>query len=346
MEAGVNLLRTKRNDRPFRRAAGAMVIALGALGAVFAGSAQASEGGASFYLLGVGGPEAGIAPPLQGVYYDNTFYYYDGSASGSKEFQLGGQVVADVHAKIAADFNTLLWVPSTHFLGGTPQIGAVVPFGSVQVNASAILTGPLGNPFDVSRSDSTFVVGDPVATVGEGWKLSDKAFVNLVETVNVPVGQYNEGALANLSFHRWAGDTSLAGSWHDAKAGWDLSAKAGITFNGSNHYTQYTTGTEFHIEGSIEKQVSKQLAIAAQVYYFDQLTGDSGTGDKLGPFKGQVTGVGGTAAYTFMAGRIPVKLRGRVMTEFDATNRLTGTSGWLDVTMPLWVKLPTAPPPH
>jgi hypothetical protein len=158
------------------------------------------------------------------------------------------------------------------------------------------------------------------------------------------VGEYRDGQLSNLAFHRWAGDLSLAGTWHNDKVGWDISAKAGFTFNGANPATDYTTGTEFHVEGSIEKTFSKSFSAGAQIYYFNQVTGDSGSGDKVGPFEGRVTGAGGSAAYRFtLLKKIPATLRLRLMHEFDVQNRLQGTSAWLDFSMPLWVQLPKAP---
>jgi hypothetical protein len=39
-----------------------------------------------------------------------------------------------------------------------------------------------------------------------------------------------------------------------------------------------------------------------------------------------------------------MKLRGRIMTEFDAVNRLAGTSYWLDLSFPLAVKMPAGAP--
>ena len=55
-----------------------------AAGALWAGQANASEGGASLYLLGSGGPEAAVPPPLQGVYADNTIYVYPISVSNTR----------------------------------------------------------------------------------------------------------------------------------------------------------------------------------------------------------------------------------------------------------------------
>jgi len=282
-------------------------------------------------------------PPLQGIFFNDQFYWYDGSAGGGRDFVVGGRVVAGLDAKIAADFPTVLWVPTTDLLGGTLAVGGALPVGDPMINVSAVLTGPGGRSISVSRSDSAFVVGDPIVTAAYGWK-NGNYHIQFSTLVNIPIGDYREGQLANLAFHRWAGDTSLALTWHDDKSGWDVTTKGGFTFNGTNHDTDYTTGTEFHAEASVEKRLSPQWRLGVQSYYYHQVTGDSGSGAKLGPFEGQVAGVGGTAAYDFkIAGKIPATLRLIGLQEFEATNRLQGYSLWLGLSMPLSVKLPTAP---
>jgi hypothetical protein len=332
-------------SRPKLQAATGVGLAALLAGAIWAQPARASEGGASLYLLGSGGPEAAMLPPLEGVFFDNTFYYYSGSAGANKHFEVGGNVVAGLSADIYANFTTVLWVPTTNFLGATVALGAALPLGAAPVNVSAILTGPLGRQFSVSKTDEAFIVGDPLLTGSLGWKSGDFS-VAASTLLNIPVGEYRDGQLSNLAFHRWAGDLSLAGTWHNDKVGWDISAKAGFTFNGTNQATDYTTGTEFHVEGSIEKTLSKSFSAGAQIYYFNQVTADSGLGNKIGPFEGRVTGAGGSAAYRFtLLKKIPATLRLRLMHEFDVQNRLQGTSAWIDFSMPLSVKLPTAPHP-
>ena len=315
----------------------------GAALAAAASQAMATEGAASVYLLGSGGPGAAVMPPVKGVFLDNEVYYYDGSARGSKQFVVGGNVVAGLNATILADFPTVLWVPTTNFLGGTLAVGGALPFGRPDVNVSAVVTGPLGGQVGVSRSDDAFVIGDPIATAALGWG-SGKTHIQLSTMVNIPIGDYRDGELANLAFHRWAGDVSLAGTWRDEQAGWDFSGKAGFTFNGENEDTDYKTGTEFHVEGSVEKLITPKFSAGVLAYYFEQVSGDSGEGAVLGSFKGRVTGVGGTAAYNFMLGKAPATLRFRAIHEFDAKNRLEGDSFWLGLSMPLAVQMPAGAP--
>jgi len=305
--------------------------------------ARADENGASLYLLGTGGPGAAILPPLEGVYFDNVLYIYDGDSDARKDFNLGGNVVADVEGTIVANFATLLWVPSTNVLGGTLAVGAALPYGVPIVDASVVLTGPRGRQLDVRLHDSAMLIGDPVATAELGWK-SGKTHIALSGMLNVPVGNYRQGELANLAFHRWAGDVSAAVSWHDDETGWDVSGKAGVTFNGQNEDTHYDSGTDLHFEAAVEKTFPSKWTLGALGYFFQQVSDDEGSGAKLGPYRGRVAGLGLTTSYSTILGRSPATFRLNVMQEFAAENRLEGTAIMLSLALPLSMKLPPRPP--
>ena len=310
-------------------------------GMVAATPAAASEGGASFYLLGSGGPGAGMLPPLEGIFFDNTAYLYAGSASAERRFVVGGNLVAGLDTSFAADFATVLWVPTTDILGGTLAIGGALPAGYLDINVEAVITGPGGNQVAISRADDAFVIGDPVATAALGWNLGGNAHAATSVMINIPIGHYREGQLANLAFHRWVVDWSTAVSWHDAQMGWDVSGKAGLTFNGTNDFTDYDTGTEFHLEAAVERIFSPSFSAGVQFYHLEQVTGDSGPGATLGPNEGRVSGVGVTAAYNFRIGSSPATLRARLFQEFGAENRLDGgTAAMLSLSVPLPMNLP------
>lgn len=329
----------RRSSRARAIATGCAVLMSALIGAT---AAEASEGGASVYLLGSGGPGAALLPPIEGTFLATTAYHYDGKASADKQFVVGGNLVAGLKGNINAVFPTVLLVPATNLAGGVLAVGAALPVGVPAVDVSAIITGPRGNAVAVTRSDSELIVGDPLVTAA--WGLSrGKMHVALSGLVNIPAGDYRRDQLSNLAFHRWAADVSLAGTWLDQTRGWDLSAKAGFTFNGENPWTDYTTGTEFHVEAAIEKQLTPKWSLGVQGYYFDQVSGDSGPGAKLGAFKGQVTGLGVTGAYNFKIGGKPATLRLHGMKEFAAKNRLEGNAVWLDFTMPLWVRATAGP---
>ncbi|EJL34163.1 transporter [Novosphingobium sp. AP12] len=322
-----------------RRMLNAMAVAaVGGL-AFLGQQASAAEGGSTVYLLGSGGAEAAVLPPVEGLFLDNTYYYYDGDIAADRSLVVGGNVVLGLDATIVAQFTTALWVPSTKFLGGTVAMGLTLPVGAPMVKASAVLSGPGGQVLEALRRDSTLTIGDPLATAELGWTW-DKLHVTASTLVNIPVGHYREDQLANLSFQRWAGDASLAASWHDTKSGWDVSAKAGVTFNGTNKYTDYDSGNDFHLEAAIEKTFSPKFSAGVQGYYYNQISADSGPGAVLGPNEGEVTGVGVTAAYNTVMGRSPATFRIRAFKEFDAKRRLEGSSVMVSLSLPLKMILP------
>jgi hypothetical protein len=322
------------------RGIGALTVAAASF---FATPVLASEGGPSFYLLGSGGPGAGKLPPVPGIFFDNTFYYYHGEAKAQREFVIGGNLVAGLDATIAADFATLMWVPTTDFADGTLALGGAFAVGQAHVKVDSVVTGPRGGQVSISRDDKAFMIGDPVLTAALGWNLGSGLHLSTGPTLSIPIGHYREGELANLSFHRWILDWSAAVTWNDSRDVWDISGKAGLTFNGENDFTDYDTGTEFHIEGSLQRTFSKSFSAGIQAYHLQQVSGDSGPGATLGPFEGRVSGIGATAAYSFEAGRTPVSIRARLFKEFGEKNRLgNGTAFLLNLDFPLKMNLPAS----
>ncbi|ACL63057.1 SphA family protein [Methylobacterium nodulans] len=322
---------------------GILLAALGSLAA----PAQAAEGGFSFYIEGLAVPDAGVLPP-PGVYFDSSTYFYNGKIGGNRSTQLGGNVVADVKANIVADFATGLWVTPAEILGGNLAFAFVMPFGTPAVRAGALLNGPLvnqvvGRPVGVSVSDATFNAGDPIVGTSLGWH-SGNWHWKVAGLLSIPAGAYEPGQLSNIALNRYIGDISAAATYLDPALGIELSAAAGFTLNGKNPATQYVTGHEFHVEVSASKNLTKELSIGVIASHYQQITGDSGSGARLGPFKGRVTAVGGMAGLTVPVGQIPVTARMKVLREVEVENRFQGTLGFLEVSFPLWVAPPKAAP--
>ncbi len=72
-------------------------------------------------------------------------------------------------------------------------------------------------------------------------------------------------------------------------------------------------------------------------YHYQQVTGDSGAGARLGGFEGRVTGLGPDVTYMFLCGKIPVSTEVKYFHEFDVENRLQGDAGLVTVSLPLSV---------
>lgn len=297
-------------------------------------AAQAAENGTGFYLLGGRGPMAGYLPP-PGFYFESDTYSYDAKLDARKSLPAGGRVIANVRSQARADFLNGTWVTPWQAFGGNLAVGAVLPVGRVAVSAGVELDSPRTSTI-IGRSlrDKATIVGDPVLSATLGWH-SGKFHWSTTALVNVPVGDYRNGQLANLAFHRWASDLSGALTWFDPETGIDLSTAVGVTFNGTNHATDYKTGTEFHVEWAVSKAITSALSAGIIGYHYQQVTGDSGSGAQLGAYKGRTTALGGAIAYNFEIGKTPISARIKVLREFSVENRARGTVGLLTVSLPL-----------
>jgi len=206
-----------------------------------------------------------------------------------------------------------------------------LPFGYQDVKGKAAVTG---TALEASVNDDVFTMGDPVLGATLGWH-SGNLHWTTGALVNVPIGDYHEGDLANISFNRWGLDLTGALTWFDPATGWEVSGAAGFTFNGENPETDYRTGTEFHFETAVTKTFPSSFSAGLVGYYYEQISEDSGSGATLGDFKGRVSALGATFGYNFQMGNTPVSMRLRVLQEFEARNRLEGTAAFLTLSFPL-----------
>jgi hypothetical protein len=80
---------------------------------------------------------------------------------------------------------------------------------------------------------------------------------------------------------------------------------------------------------------SKAFAVGIAGYHYQQISGDSGAGAVLGPFKGRVSALGPNLTYNFMVDGVPVLTSLKFMREFNVEKRLTGNVGMFTLTVPL-----------
>jgi hypothetical protein len=298
---------------------------------------------------------AGMTPP-PGFYASSFTYLYGATATGNialsrtlgadghslpSFISLETSATVKVKAQVALDVVSALYVAPEIFLGGNIGFGLLVPIGyqglDVNINALSGLSFPngtvlqRGNRFGTSQN--TFAFGDPLATAFIGWN-AGHFYWKISGLLNVPIGSYNKTNLVNMGFNHWAGDVTGSLTWLDPAIGLELSVAPGITFNAENPATNYRTGTEFHIEAAVMQHFSKDFAIGIAGYYYRQVSGDSGSGALLGPFKGEVAAIGPNISYNFKIGSVPIITSARWLREFNAKNRMAGDAGFITITVP------------
>ena len=73
--------------------------------------------------------------------------------------------------------------------------------------------------------------------------------------------------------------------------GQEFSAVAGPTYNLENLSTNYQNGVDFHLDWAASQFLSKQVFVGPVGYVYDQLSCDSGSGDRVGCFESRVVGI-------------------------------------------------------
>ncbi len=81
-------------------------------------------------------------------------------------------------------------------------------------------------------------------------------------------------------------------TYFNLETGTEVSVAPGVLVNTQNDETDYQTGTEFHLDFTGNQFLSEIFALGVRGYYYNQFTGDSGSGARLGDFQGESFGLG------------------------------------------------------
>src|SRR5262249_46852873 len=114
----------------------------------------------------------------------------------------------------------------------------------------------------------------------------------------------------------------------------------GFTYNFANRHIDYQNGVDMHFDWGISKFTEKWMHVGLVGYAYQQITGDSGSGATLGPFKSRGFAVGPQMGFLFPVGDMQGYLNFKFYTEFEAENRPQGWNAWLT-----FVLSPKAEPP-
>jgi hypothetical protein len=250
-------------------------LALGCTLVASSADSRATEYGFSTYGLGGNAFGAGVTPPA-GTYVTNATAFYSGEIGRSINF---GGVTINAGAKVDVFSNgvNVLYVPERKVFGGNLGLSATVPLGHIDIDATI---GPL------SREVDGWGLGDIVSKAQLGWQHGDFAHTIYMQVV-APTGRWDPGFSPIIGLHRPGIDTGWAFTWTDPTKKLQLNGATGFTFNFENTATDYKSGNEFHFEWAAGLEFAPGLLIGVVGYDYRQLTGDSGSGARLGPFKGR-----------------------------------------------------------
>jgi hypothetical protein len=308
-------------------------------------SALADEGGVSFWLPGQFGSLASV-PQQPGWSFAAVNYYTSVNASGavaaSREITIGRfnpTVTVNANLNLNANAELVLLNPSYVFaspvFGGQLAVGVVGIVGRNNVGLDGTLT--LGSGSTVitrqgSISDSITGFGDLYPIASLRWNSGVNSWMTYV-TGDIPVGNYDSSNLANLGIGHGAIDGGGGYTYFNPQTGQELSVTTGLTYNLKNQSTDYQNGIDWHVDWGVSQFLSKQFEVGMVGYLYDQLSCDSGGGDRVGCFKSRVAGIGPQMAFIIPAGATQAYLNFKTYWEFDAQNRPSGWNAWVTLSL-------------
>jgi hypothetical protein len=303
-------------------------------------AAHADEGGVSFWIPGLYGSLA-AAPQQPGWSMATIYYHTSVSAGGDVAFarqvnrgRITANFTGNLAANLDADADLALVIPTYVFarkvLGGQLSVGVITLAGRNDVSVDATLTGlgPLGFSISRGRSDEITGFGDLAPQASLRWNHGVHNYMTYI-TGDIPVGAYNPARLANIGIGHGAVDSGFGYTYFDPKTGNEFSAVLGFTYNLENQQTDYKNGVDMHLDWGASKFLTKQLQVGLVGYFYEQISPDSGSGDRVGSFESRVIGIGPQLGFIFPVGDMQGYLNLKGYKEFSAEHRPDGWNTWL-----------------
>ena len=122
------------------------------------------------------------------------------------------------------------------------------------------------------------------------WNFGVNNFMTYL-TGNLTTGRYEQQRIADLGLGHNAIDAGGAYTYFDQKTGREFSATLGFTYNFENEHTNYQNGIDMHL-GLECVAIPDQWQVGVVGYWYNQLSCDSGSGDRVGCFESRVVGIG------------------------------------------------------
>jgi hypothetical protein len=342
--------------------ASALVLALFA-----AGGAKAAENGLQRYSPGVGGSDM-TAPLSPGWYFQLPTVAYqanklkggDGkqATSWTKDPATGALLPFRANASIDASVYALLprltHLSTERVLGANVGFTAMVPLVRRKATFGLVVPGSGGAIPTVNAGlavvaagmgGSEYGIGDAEISPIFHWQIGDHQSAIFAPTLVLPTGDYDASRRVNPGFGNFATFRPSV-QYAFIGDGWDVGARAVLSFNQRNKDTGYRSGHMFNLDYQLMKFVSEDVRVGVQGYFVRQLSKDTQKLDGFTPVqaatlaseivngnKTSVNGIGPAVAWIPNGGEF--LLEGKFQKEFSARNRTEGQAWWLTFSKPL-----------
>lgn len=291
----------------------------------------AEEGGSGHYLPGSMSSFMDAVPPKETFITRLNFVNYN--ASFNRTLPFAALEATGVEADSQAVGMTFLWRPDID-LGESWSyaVSATIPYVFLDVEADVEVVTPAGGTRTVSKSDDVDGLGDIVfMPLMFNYAQSKDLNFNSRLAIYAPTGEYEVGRLANTGKNFWTFEPTVAVVYFGQENGIEASVYGGISYNTENSDTDYKSGEQAHIDGTLAQHfplLGGVVGLGATSYWYQQIDGDSGAGASFGSFKGKTVGVGPVISYISKIANTDILAELKWLSEIDTERRLEGDYIW------------------
>lgn len=290
--------------------------------------ATAEEGGSGHYLPGSMSSFADAVPPSETFITRFNFVNYSGDFNKGQPLPMAGLSVLGVDADSTAAGITMLWRPPLEIgENWSYAMSATIPYVWMDVTG-----GVTAGLVTKSVSDSEDGIGDIVLMpLMLNYKACDDVNFNFRIAAYAPTGEYEVGRLANTGKNFWTIEPAVAAMYFGKENGIEASLFLGADFNFENGDTNYQSGTQLHLDGTLAQHFplwGGLAGVGVNAYWYEQVQGDSGAGANFGDFKGRTAGLGPVVSYVTKIGGQDVIAELKWLHEFETKRRMEGDYIW------------------
>jgi hypothetical protein len=296
---------------------------------VLASAVHAEEGGSGHYLPGAMSSFVDGVPLEETFITRYNFVNWNASVDATREIPIANLITAGADITSYANGLTLLWRPPFGTINEcwSYAMSATIPCVDLDITADVLTNGIAAN-----RSDSISGIGDIVLMpVMLNQNFNPDFNINYRLGVYAPTGRYEVGRLANTGKNYWTLEPTVGFMYFGQKNGREASVFLGGDYNFENPDTNYQTGVQLHVDGTLAQHFplwGGLAGVGVNGYWYEQVEGDSGSGATFGDFKGRTAGLGPVISYASKIGDIDVIGELKWLHEMETKLRPEGDFIW------------------
>jgi hypothetical protein len=292
---------------------------------------QAEEGGTGHYMPGSMSSFTDGVPATETFIARYNFLSWNAAIDANRPLPIAGLDTLGADITSYANGLSLLWRPSFGEINDcwSFAMSATIPWVDLDISAN-VLTGG-GNR--ISRSQSISGIGDIVLMpLMLNQKINPDFNINYRLGVYAPTGRYELGRLANTGKNYWTIEPTVGFMYFGQKNGREASVYLGADYNFENPDTNYQTGIQAHIDGTLAQHFplwGGLGGIGVTGFWYEQISGDSGSGATLGDFEARTAGLGPVLSYASEINGVEIVAELKWLHEMETKNRAEGDYVWL-----------------